>query len=165
MPNYNFPTYSSYQAYPVANQTVQPNYYQQPTVSYQQVQQPRLGIEWVDGEVGAKAYQLPAGWPANAPIPLWDTNDTVIYLKSINQMGMPNPIQRIRYTMEEMSRTAPILSSTSALPSGAEQHAQSSPDMSQYVRKEDLERVANDLKNAINASKNNGGEKNGKSAV
>lgn len=37
------------------------------------------GIVWVDGEVGAKAYQIPAGQPANSPVPLWDTNDTVIW--------------------------------------------------------------------------------------
>lgn len=59
------------------------------------------GIEWVDGEVGAKAFQMPAGWPANTPIALWDTNDTVIYLKSINAMGMPNPLQIAHYQLEE----------------------------------------------------------------
>lgn len=58
------------------------------------------GLIWVDGEAGAKAYQLPAGWPANTPIALWDTNDTVIYLKSHNQ-GMPNPLQKARYQLEE----------------------------------------------------------------
>ena len=59
------------------------------------------GIIWVDGEVGAKAYQLPTGWPANTPIALWDTNDTVIYLKSTNSMGMPNPLQKAHYHLEE----------------------------------------------------------------
>ena len=56
------------------------------------------GIIWVDGEVGAKAYQLQG---QQGPIALWDTNDTVIYLKSVNQMGMPNPLQKIRYQMED----------------------------------------------------------------
>ena len=59
------------------------------------------GLTWVDGEVGAKAFQMPAGWPANTPIALWDTNDTVIYLKSTNQMGMPNPLQKAYYQLEE----------------------------------------------------------------
>lgn len=53
---------------------------------------------WVDGEVGAKAYQLNG---QIGPVALWDTNDQVIYLKSVNQMGMPNPLQKIRYQMEE----------------------------------------------------------------
>ena len=72
-----------------------------PTWSMPQAAQPTQGIIWVDGEVGAKAYQLPAGWPANTPIALWDTNDTVIYLKSINQMGMPVPLQKAHYKLEQ----------------------------------------------------------------
>jgi hypothetical protein len=59
------------------------------------------GLKWVDGEAAAKAYQLPAGLPPNKPIALWDTNDTIIYLKSVNQMGMPNPLQRVHYQLEE----------------------------------------------------------------
>lgn len=127
---YNLPSY-------------QPTVY--PTNSYQQqyaqayipqsnlapTQQP-IGIIWVDGEVGAKAYQLPTGWPVNAPMPLWDTNDTIIYLKSTNQMGMPNPLQKIHYTMDE----APKQSFTSA-------------DMSAYATKDDLARMKEELKAAI----------------
>lgn len=71
---------------------------QQPQMS---AAQPKQGLEWVDGEVGAKAYQMPAGWPANTPIALWDTNDTIIYLKSVNAMGMPNPLQIAHYQLEE----------------------------------------------------------------
>ena len=58
------------------------------------------GMIWVDGEVGAKAYQIQPG--QTTPVALWDTNDQVIYLKSVNQMGMPNPIQKVRYQIEEM---------------------------------------------------------------
>lgn len=58
------------------------------------------GMIWVDGEVGAKAYQIQPG--QTTPVALWDTNDQVIYLKSMNQMGMPNPLQKIRYQIEEM---------------------------------------------------------------
>ena len=97
------------------------------------------GLIWVDGEVGAKAYQMPAGWPANQPIALWDTNDTVIYLKSTNPMGMPNPLQRAHYTLDGMK-------------SGEKREGYSGdekPDMSQYVRKEDLERMKQDLIDTI----------------
>jgi hypothetical protein len=96
------------------------------------------GLNWVDGEVGAKAYQMPANWPANQPIALWDTNDTIIYLKSINPMGMPNPLQKAHYTLEEYKSATPGQS-------GAE-----APDMSQYVRKEDMERMKKELTEAIN---------------
>lgn len=78
-----------------------PNY--QPPVSAAQPAQ--QGLIWVDGEAAAKAYQLPAGWPANTPIALWDTNDTIIYLKSTNQMGMPNPLQIAEYQLREMRTT------------------------------------------------------------
>lgn len=106
--------------------------------------QTAAGIRWVDGEVGAKAYQLPSGWPANTPIDLWDTNDTVIYLKSINQMGMPNPLQRIRYQIEDQQRPAPV--EQRHLESGdAEKH----DGMEQYVRKDELEAMKDELKEAI----------------
>lgn len=75
-----------------------PNY-QQPMSA---AQQPQQGLIWVDGEAAAKAYQMPAGWPANTPIALWDTNDTIIYLKSTNQMGMPNPLQIAEYQLREL---------------------------------------------------------------
>ena len=160
MPNYPaFPSYNNYQAYPTNSYQQQysmANQPQYPQASYAQPQQARVGIEWVDGEVGAKAFQLPAGWPANAPMPLWDTNDTVIYLKSINQMGMPNPLQKVRYTMEEAPKKAPAMSSQAALPEGM-------PDMSDFVRKDDLERMKEELKAAMAEAK--GARTNAKSSV
>ena len=173
MPNYNtFPSYNAYPAYPANSyqqqysQAVQPQYMGQGGNSYASQQQP-VGIVWVDGEVGAKAYQLPTGWPVNAPMPLWDTNDTIIYLKSTNQMGMPNPIQKVRYTMEEAPKTAPLMS-TQALPS-ADQTAHLMPDMSEYVRKDELEQMKEELKAAITSvgttAEAKGARTNGKSAV
>lgn len=172
-----FPSYNAYPQYPQNSyqqqysQAAMAPQYQQPTMSYAQPQQQRVGIEWVDGEVGAKAFQLPVGWPANAPMPLWDTNDTVIYLKSINQMGMPNPLQKVRYTMEEQPRMSAAMSSQAALPSGdMNQQAQPMPDMSEYVRKDELNQMKEELKAAItsvgtNATETKGAKVNGKSAV
>ena len=142
-----FPSYNAYPAYPTNSyqqqysQAMQPNQYMmnQNSNSYAAQQQP-IGIVWVDGEVGAKAYQLPSGWPANAPMPLWDTNDTVIYLKSINPMGMPNPLQKIHYRMEEQEQQSgmmPMRSAAPALMSGEEAH--------NYVTREDLELQPNDI--------------------
>lgn len=165
-----FPTYNAYQPYPTNSyqqqysQAYQPQYSMpQSNASYAAQQQP-VGIVWVDGEIGAKAYQLPQNWPVNAPMPLWDTNDTIIYLKSTNQMGMPNPIQKVRYTMEEAPRMSPAMSSQAALPAG--ETAMQQPDMSEYVRKDDLERMKEELKAAMNSSTESKGAKgNGKSAV
>lgn len=162
-----FPTYSNYPAYPTNSyqqqysQAYQPQYSMpQSNASYAAQQQP-VGIVWVDGEVGAKAYQLPAGWPVNAPMPLWDTNDTIIYLKSTNQMGMPNPIQKVRYTMEEAPRMSPAMSSQAALPAG---EVQPMPDMSEYVKKDDLERMKEELKAAMTQDAK-GARNNAKSSV
>jgi len=104
------------------------------------------GLIWVDGEVGAKAYQLPAGMPANQPIALWDTNDTVIYLKSVNPMGMPNPLQKAHYTLEEYKSATP----------GRSGAAESTHDMSEYVKKEDMERMKQELTEAINSVNTSG---------
>ena len=165
-----FPSYNAYPQYPQNSyqqqysQAMAPQY-QQPSMSYAQPQQQRVGIEWVDGEVGAKAFQLPAGWPANAPMPLWDTNDTIIYLKSTNQMGMPNPIQKVRYTMEEQPRmSAAMQSKNNMLPSGnSYQDNQQAPDMSEYVRKDELNQMKEELKAAITEAK--GAKGNAKPSV
>lgn len=128
------------QMYPQYQQT----YAQQPQTA--PATQGTHGMIWVDGEVGAKAYQLPSGWPANQPIALWDTNDTVIYLKSTNPMGMPNPLQKAHYTLEGMK-------------SGEKANGYSGdtePDMTKYVRKEDLERMKQDLIDTIGQMQTSG---------
>ena len=132
MQNYNLPAYG----YPMS--------YQQPVqpvaqASYQQA----TGIVWVDGEVGAKAQQIPQGWDLSKPFPMWDTNDQIIYLKSFNQMGMPNPLTKLHYTIEEPSRQAPMMSTQAALP------AEQKPDLSGFAKKEDLEAMKNELKAMI----------------
>ena len=145
-------TYTNYpySMYPMTSYTPQPQ--PAPTLAAQQPQQ--LGIIWVDGEVGAKAYQLPAGWPANTPMPLWDTNDTFIYLKSTNPMGMPIPLQRLHYTIEDAQQPMPERrSATPALTSGDHEE--------KYVTKEDLERMKEELREMISTpTAKKGGVKN-----
>lgn len=169
MPNYNtFPSYGAYPAYP--NNSYQQQYSQAGQQAYvQQPVQPQqsmmTGICWVDGEVGAKAQQLPAGWDTSKPFPMWDTNDQIIYLKSFNPMGMPNPLTKLHYTIEESYRPAPMMSNQAALPAG-DTTSQTTHDMSQYVKKEDLDRMKEELKEAMMAAAETKGAKgNGKSAV
>lgn len=110
-------------------QSVMPqSYAQQPS------SQPQ-GIIWVDGEVGAKAFQMPQGWPAGVPIPLWDANEKIIYLKSMNQMGMPNPLQKIRYTIEE--------NQMQLLPSQVSGNTQ---EVHNYATKDDMDRMKEDIR-------------------
>jgi len=141
-PGYYMPNlYYGQQSYtPVSNMPIPQQSY---SPSPQQTQ-PAQGMIWVDGEVGAKAYQMPQGWPSGSPIALWDTNDTVIYLKSNNQMGMPNPLQKIHYTLEENKNQ-------SMLPAGG---MSGTPDMQNYVTKSDFEQMKNELKELLKQNQN-----------
>ena len=88
----------------------------------------------VDGEVGAKAYMVPNG--STGPIALWDTNDNVIYMRTFNAAGMPNPLKKLRYTEEEP---------TPILPPG-QSGAAPQVDMSNFVTKEDFEQLRNEIR-------------------
>lgn len=121
-------------------------------------------IEWVDGEVGAKAYQIPAGM--TKPVALWDTNDTVIYLKSVNQYGIPNPIQKIHYRMEEM--VPKYMGQDQARLESVDAQPETKPDMTGYVRKDELDAMKEELKEAIRSMQSaeaKGARSNAKSAV
>ena len=137
MANYPVP-YQNNWGYSGIGQQMYPQYGQQ-VQPVQQTQQSAQtgGLIWVDGEVGAKAYQLPQGLPANQPIALWDTNDTVMYLKSVNPMGMPNPLQKAHYTLEEHKSATPVRSGDTGT------------DMNEYVRKDELEKMKTELMEAI----------------
>ena len=150
MANYPVPYQNSWN-YGNVGQQMYPQWQNQSMAQQQmpvQQNQNGMGIKWVDGEVGAKAFQMPAGWPPNQPIDLWDTNDTVIYLKSINPMGMPNPLQKARYELEGMK--------TGEKTVGFSGDAEPKHDMTQYVKKEDLERMKQDLIDTIGQMQTSG---------
>lgn len=145
------------QMYPQSMQGMQPQ-------SYGQTPVVKGEIEWVDGEVGAKAYQVPAGM--TKPVALWDTNDTVIYLKSVNQYGIPNPIQKIHYRMEEM--VPKYMGQDQARLESGDAQPEPHQDMSQYVRKDELDAMKEELKEAIRSMQSaeaKGARSNAKSAV
>lgn len=132
MPSY----YNPYNFYPASYvQTAYPNWNSGYMPMQQSGQQGPKMMEWVEGEVGAKAFQMPNGWPANSPIPLWDSTDTVIWLKSWGPMGIPNPLQKLRYEMPENQNQAMLTAS------GGTGNDHSQADMSQYVTRKDLEEI------------------------
>lgn len=103
-------------------------------------------MEWVEGEIGAKAFQMPQGWPANQPVPLWDSTDTVIWLKSWNPMGIPNPMQKLKYTMPEQTVTLPVSNDAAvSTQSGVSEN-------SNYVTKNDFDALKKELKEMISTS-------------
>lgn len=54
----------------------------------QQTQQPcGMGIIWVQGEAGAKAY---SNIRPDVPVALWDSEEPVIYIKSMDATGKPS---------------------------------------------------------------------------
>ena len=77
---------------PIYTQRNWQSYYQVPSVMNQQSQyaQPQQSMNssmvWVQGESGAKAYAL----PNNTTLPLWDSEDQVIYIKSVDANGKPS---------------------------------------------------------------------------
>lgn len=171
MPNY----YNPYNFYPVqyANQMGYSGMQmpQAPAMMPQQsaMQQPQLkAMEWVEGEVGAKAFQMPPNWPANQPIPLWDSTDTIIWLKSWGPMGIPNPMQKLKYSMPEQQ-------GQSYLMSGNQENANQSgngPDMTQFATKDDIAALRDEVvkmrsmsgnynNNQNGSMNNNGGNQNG----
>lgn len=145
------------QMYPQSMQGMQPQ-------SYGQAPVVKGEIEWVDGEVGAKAYQVPAGM--TKPVALWDTNDTVIYLKSVNQYGIPNPIQKIHYRMEEM--VPKYMGQDQARLESGDAQPETKPDTTGYVCKDELNAMKEELKEAIRSMQSaeaKGARSNAKSAV
>lgn len=115
MPNYYNPYNFFPVTYPAVAQAAQPANYQavQAQNAYPAAS-PRHYMEWVEGEVGAKAFQKPDDLPPNQPIPLWDSTDTMIYLKSWSPMGIPNPMQKLPYTMPD-AQNAQVLQGSGAV--------------------------------------------------
>lgn len=146
MPNY----YNPYNFYPVgyANQmgySGMPMQQAAPMMPQQSMaSQPQLkAMEWVEGEVGAKAFQMPAGWPANQPIPLWDSTDTVIWLKSWGPMGIPNPMQKLMYEMPDQQQSQALLTNGQ---SGASEPQPVSIDISNFATKDDINSLREEVR-------------------
>lgn len=153
MPNYYSP-YNFYPAtYPVmGGASFSPYVNNTPAMPQQSYTQAQLkAMEWVEGEVGAKAFQMPPGWPANQPIPLWDSTETVIYLKSWSPGGFPNPMQKLRYEMPETQPQQQMLQSGAASP--------------EYVTKDDLKALREEIQSMrdsmMNRRNQNGNNNNG----
>lgn len=95
--------------------TYQPMNYQQQPVIQPQVQQqqvtqaPQMSqnstMIWVQGETGAKSYLL----APNTTLPLWDSENQTIYLKSADASGMPS-MKILDYTIRDGVQTqAPVM--------------------------------------------------------
>lgn len=69
-----------------------------------QPQSQQNGIIWVQGEAAAKSYLIAPG----STVPLWDSEDKIIYLKSADGSGMPSmKILEYKIRGEEETKPAP----------------------------------------------------------
>ena len=85
--------YPQYQQYPQMQATQSPQYQMQmPQV--QTAPQPSTGLNWVQGESGAKSWFVNKG----ETVMLMDSEDSVFYLKSTDVAGMPLPLRVFEYT-------------------------------------------------------------------
>lgn len=99
-------------------------------VGYQQaqnVQQAQTGgLQWVQGEAGAKAYPVGAG----QSVLLMDSENNVFYIKSTDNSGMPLPLR----TFDYRERTA------QSTPKTAQNAPQTAIDTSLFVTRDELEK-------------------------
>ena len=89
---------------------------------------PANGLIWVQGEAGAKAYPVAPG----QTVDLWDSENTIIYLKSADPSGMPS-MKILDYTIREDTKKNPVM-------------AKQEIDMSNYVTKEELKKIIEEMK-------------------
>lgn len=91
--NYYLPQQPYYQSTPMAynGSNLPPN--AQPTQSNQ--------ITWVQGEAAAKAYPVAAG----QSVLLMDSETSVMYIKSTDQSGMPQPLRIFEYKERTAQKT------------------------------------------------------------
>ena len=98
-------------------------------VGYQQVQNTQQaqtgGLQWVQGEAGAKAFPVSAG----QSVLLMDSENNVFYIKSTDNSGMPLPLR----TFDYKERTAQSTSKT------AQNAPQAVIDTSLFVTRNELE--------------------------
>lgn len=88
----------------------------------------------VDGEAAAKSWQSPTVPQPNSIIPLFDLDGQHVYFKSFDAYGRMNPIRKGRIVFDDE-----IQQSETAAP------AIPQPDLSNYVTKDDLSKMKEEL--------------------
>jgi len=127
MPSY-YPTYGS--MYPGTT------YYATNTNPYTMTMQqtPQYMIN-VDGEMSARAWQMPNNLPPNTIVPLFDLDGQHVYFKSVDAYGRLNPLRKGHIVFDDEPQQ-----------SGA-QDPITMPDMSNYVTKDDMESIRQEIRN------------------
>lgn len=130
--------------------------YQMPMMPQQSFAAPStIAAAWVESEMEARGKSMPQGV---TQFFMFDANQQKIYLKSLNQMGMPNPMQTLSFTIDPQQN----------LPAGqsGNMSGTNATDMSNYVTRQDFEQLRNEIRQmnqsgAMNGNSNNSGNQNG----
>lgn len=73
-----------------------------PVQAPQQNVSPVQGLNWVQGEAGAKSFLV----APNNTVALWDSEAQIIYLKSADVSGMPS-MKVLDYTIRDSNKNSP----------------------------------------------------------
>lgn len=120
--------------------------YMAPTyqVPQQPVQTPYM-IQ-VDGEMAARAWQMPANLMPGTVIPIWDVDGIHVYFKSVDGYGRLNPTRKARIVFEEEQQNLPEASGSDQISGKTEN----------YITKADFESFRNEMKQMLSGNRQNG---------
>lgn len=107
----------------------------------------------VDGEMAARAWQMPANLPPNTIIPLWDLDGQHVYFKSTDAYGRINPLRKGHVVFDD--DTSNLLNGqnqSEALANNTENNS-FAPDMSKYVTKEDFDGLRHEIQDMLRSQK------------
>ena len=133
MPNY-------YNAYPYQNPTYYSPYPQQPVMYSPSAYGMQGGNNYmisVDGEMAARAWQMPQNLAPGTIIPLWDLDGQHVYFKSTDNFGRINPLRKGRVIFDDEPATEQNLTA-------GESRAESN-----FVTKEDFEGLRHEIQDMI----------------
>lgn len=119
---------------------------------------PSTGVIWVQGEAGAKAYQVTT---PNLVVPLFDTENQTIYLKYLDQQGRPQ-YEILDYVNRNAPSPQPPTQEVAVIETGnfvtQEQFADFSNQMTQQFA--ELQKKLNDFKARVGNNKNTAKKEN-----
>ena len=132
------------------NTAINPYQQMQRTYPYQTMpaQQPTntSGIEWVQGEAGAKGRFV----PPNSTALLMDSESQNFYIKTTDASGMPQPLRKFKY--EEVFDEAPATMPGSY--SGKEQEADYKVSSEDFLTKDEFSKKMDELMGMIQSIAN-----------
>lgn len=135
MPTYNpyAMSYNTYGASYAPQNSYMSSYQQNPAMQY---------MINVDGEMAARAWQMPNNLPPNTVIPLWDLDGKHVYFRSIDAFGRLNPLTKGRIIFDENSENLPNGNS-------GVQGLEESESSKKYITKDEFRNEIDQLKNDI----------------